>query len=108
MINRLVAALVFVPIAVILIALAVSNRSPASFTIDPFNPGNPALTLELPLFVWLFAALAVGMVIGSVATWFKQGKYRRGMRKSQHTVDTLREQAKATQKVTTSLPAPGE
>ena len=105
MINRLVAALIFVPIAVILIALAVSNRSPASFTVDPFNPGNPALTLELPLFVWLFAALGLGMIVGSVATWFKQGRYRRQARENKRKAENLNAQIKSVPAATT-LPAP--
>lgn len=105
MINRLVAALILVPVAVILIALAVSNRTPASFTVDPFNPGNPALTLELPMFVWLFAALALGMVIGSLATWLKQGRYRRAARKNRLKAETLRKEVKSGQTVA-ALPAP--
>ena len=77
MFNRFILVVVLVPLAVVLIALAVANRAPVAFTLDPFNPGNPALTLQLPLFFLLFAALAIGMVIGSLATWFKQGHYRK-------------------------------
>ena len=105
MISRLVAALVLVPVAVILISLAVANRDPAGFTIDPFNPGNPALTLELPLFVWLFAALALGMIVGSTATWFRQRKYRRaakdGLRETAVSRDLMKSKPEAP-------PAPGE
>ncbi|RUV62497.1 MAG: DUF1049 domain-containing protein, partial [Mesorhizobium sp.] len=54
MFNRLMLIVVFVPLAVILIALAVANRDPVAFTLDPFNPGNPALTMTLPLFIFLF------------------------------------------------------
>ena len=54
-----------------------ANRAPVAFTLDPFNPGNPALTIQLPLFFLLFAALAPGMMIGSLATWFRQGRYRK-------------------------------
>jgi uncharacterized integral membrane protein len=77
MFHRFVLVVVLVPIAIVLIALAVANRGMTPFTVDPFNPGNPQLTIGLPLFVLLFAALAVGMVIGSAATWLKQGRYRR-------------------------------
>ncbi|MBE0694564.1 MAG: DUF1049 domain-containing protein, partial [Aquamicrobium sp.] len=73
MLNRLLTVVVFIPLAIVLIALAVANRAPVDFTIDPFNPGNPGLTVSLPLFVLLFAALALGLVIGSLATWFRQG-----------------------------------
>jgi hypothetical protein len=30
-----------VPLAIILVALAVANRTPVAFTMDPFNPGSP-------------------------------------------------------------------
>lgn len=77
MLNRFLMVLVVIPIAVILIALAVANRSMTAFTLDPFNPGNPAFTINAPLFFLLFGTLAIGMIIGSVATWFKQGRYRK-------------------------------
>lgn len=77
MFNRVIAVVVLVPIAVVLIALAVANRAAVPFTFDPFNPGNPGLTLALPLFVWLFVALVLGVLIGSAATWLRQGRYRR-------------------------------
>lgn len=80
MLNRIVTVLVFIPLAIVLIALAVANRAPVAFTIDPFNPGNPGLTISLPLFVLLFAALALGLVLGSLATWFRQGRYRKAAR----------------------------
>ena len=51
MLNRFMLIAVFVPLAIILVALAVANRGAASFTLDPFNPGNPALTWQMPLFV---------------------------------------------------------
>ncbi|WP_296744281.1 LapA family protein [Mesorhizobium sp.] len=91
MFNRIVLVVVFVPLAVILIALAVANRGPIAFTLDPFHPGNPALTLTLPLFIYLFIALAVGMVIGSMATWVKQGRYRKLARRHGIEVENLRQ-----------------
>ncbi|MDI6027424.1 DUF1049 domain-containing protein [Corticibacterium sp. UT-5YL-CI-8] len=77
MLNRLTLIIVFLPLAIILIALAVANRASVAFTLDPFNPGNPALTLTLPLFVLLFLAVGLGMIVGSVATWLRQGRYRK-------------------------------
>ncbi|MCT7378579.1 LapA family protein [Chelativorans salis] len=90
MFNRIVIVLVFVPLAIILIALAVANRASTAFTVDPFNPGNPGLTVEMPLFVYLFAALLLGMFIGSIATWFRQGRYRRIARERTQEVEQLR------------------
>lgn len=81
MFNRILTAVVFIPLAIVLIALAVANRAPVAFTIDPFNPGNPGLTTSLPLFALLFIALALGLVIGGLATWFRQGRYRKAARR---------------------------
>jgi len=111
MFNRFVLVVVLVPLAVILIALAVANRGPVAFTLDPFNPGNPGLTLQLPLFFLLFAALVVGMIIGSLATWFKQGRYRklakqRGL-EAQAARDAAAREARSTAPPATALPKPG-
>jgi uncharacterized integral membrane protein len=93
MYNRFLLIVVFVPLAIVLIALAVANRGLTAFTLDPFNPGNPALTAELPLFVLLFAALAIGLVVGSAATWLKQGRYRKLARQRGQEAKILRESA---------------
>lgn len=91
MLNRLFLIAIVVPVAIVLIALAVANRTWVPFTLDPFNPGNPALTIQLPLFIFLFAALAVGLVIGSLATWLKQGRYRKLARQRSVEAESLRE-----------------
>lgn len=90
MLNRIVVVAVFVPLAIILIALAVANRGMVSFTVDPFNPGNPALTVQLPLFVLLFAVAGLGLIVGSVVTWWKQGRHRRLARQREQEIQNLR------------------
>lgn len=82
MVSRFFSILIFVPLAAVLIALAVANRSAALFTIDPFNPGNPSLSWSAPLFALLFAALISGLLIGSAATWVAQGRHRRAAREN--------------------------
>ncbi|MFC5584795.1 lipopolysaccharide assembly protein LapA domain-containing protein [Nitratireductor kimnyeongensis] len=88
--NRIILVLILVPLAVIIIALAVANRGLVPFTIDPFNPGNPVLTVQWPLFVYLFLSVVLGMIGGSLATWFRQGRYRRDARQRKKEVDKLR------------------
>ncbi|CAG1011512.1 MAG: DUF1049 domain-containing protein [Rhizobiaceae bacterium] len=90
MLNRFVIVAVFVPLAIILIALAVANRGMVPFTVDPFNPGNPALTIQLPLFVLLFAAAGLGLVVGGLVTWWKQGRYRKLARQREQEIQSLR------------------
>lgn len=106
MVNRIVLVVVFVPLAVILIALAVANREMVAFTLDPFNPGNPALTLTLPLFVMLLVTLALGVVIGGAVTWIKQGRYRKLARQRSAEAESLR-QAMATTPVPPKPVLPG-
>jgi uncharacterized integral membrane protein len=93
MLNRILLIVVLVPLAIVLVALAVANRAPVALTFDPFHPGNPALTLNLPLFVFLLLALLVGVLIGSTATWFRQGRFRKLARKREQEVRSLREAA---------------
>ncbi|MCT8999102.1 lipopolysaccharide assembly protein LapA domain-containing protein [Chelativorans intermedius] len=90
MLNRIVIVLVFVPLAIVLIALAVANRAATPFTLDPFHPGNPGLTVEMPLFVYLFAALVIGLFVGSFVTWFRQRRYRRIARERSQEMERLR------------------
>ncbi|MBB2972141.1 LapA family protein [Mesorhizobium sp. RMAD-H1] len=91
MANRLVTIIVFVPLAIVLIALSVANRADVTVTLDPFNPGNPALSYSAPLFVWLFGMLIAGLVLGGVVTWFTQGKYRKLARTRKAEADRLRQ-----------------
>ena len=96
MVNRFILIAVLVPLAIILVALAVANRGPASFTLDPFNPGNPALTWQMPLFVLIFAGIAIGMILGSLATCVKQGRYRKLARQRSQEAEMLRQAAPRT------------
>lgn len=92
MLNRIIVVVILVPVAIVLVALAVANRELATFTLDPFNPGNAALSLQLPLFVLLFLALIIGMLIGGTAAWLKQGRYRKEARAKRREVQSLLQQ----------------
>lgn len=102
MARRLVSVFIVLPIAIVLIALAVANRAGVDFTLDPFHPGNPVLTVHWPLFVYLFIALAIGMVTGSAVTWMKQSHYRKEAREKGAELRRLATQAPPAR---TALPA---
>ncbi|RLQ86909.1 LapA family protein [Notoacmeibacter ruber] len=89
MISRILTAVILVPLAIILVALAVVNRQSVPLTLDIFQTGNENLSIALPLFIWLLAALILGMVIGGVASWIRQGRYRRLAKKRKHEVERL-------------------
>ncbi len=101
--KRIVAIVILVPLAVILIALSVANRATTILTVDPFNPGNPALSYSAPLFIWLFGALLIGVVIGSLVTWLTQGKHRRRARDRKLEATRLLERAEAAERRNTSV-----
>ena len=94
MLSRFVSILLYLPLAIVLVALAVANRGAVAFTIDAFNPGSPSLTWQVPLFALLFIALAVGLIIGSFATWLVQGRHRRAARQGKAETERLLAQAK--------------
>lgn len=101
--KRIVAIVILVPLAVILIALSVANRATTILTVDPFNPGNPALSYSAPLFIWLFGALLIGVVIGSLVTWLTQGKHRRRARDRKLEATRLLERDEAAERRNTSV-----
>ena len=78
------------PLGILLILLSVANRKFVTFSLDPSSTTAPALSFELPLFVLLFAALAIGVLIGSGITWTKQGKHRKALREKSFEANKLR------------------
>lgn len=98
MVKRIIAVIVLVPVAVIVVAFSVANRHPVGLTLDPFHPGNPALSYSAPFFAWLFIAFALGLIVGGLATWFGQGKHRKLSRQRGQEADRLRRDAGSTGK----------
>ncbi len=80
MLRRILRFLVAVPIVVVLAALGVANIHDVRLALDPFRPDDPALSVVLPFYVWLLAALIAGVVLGGLATWFTQAHWRRSAR----------------------------
>lgn len=82
MVKRIFSLVILVPIAIVLVVLSVANRQSVTLALNPFRTSDTVLSVTAPFFIFLFAALIVGMIIGSVATWFSQGKYRSRARSS--------------------------
>ncbi len=93
MILRFIKLVVLVPVAVALVVLSVANRHFVTLALNPFRPDDPVLSLSLPLFVLVFAALILGVVVGSLVTWFAQGRYRKQAREEAHEARKWREEA---------------
>lgn len=102
--TKLIKLLILVPIAVVLIVLSVANRQLVSLSLDPFNTETPAVSFELPFFVFLFLAVLAGMVLGSVATWLKQGVVRRNLRDARVESEKLRQETDVLKKSMETTP----
>lgn len=80
MLRRIVLLLVAFPAAALLITLAIANRHSVRLVLDPFRPDAPVLSMVLPFYAYLFAALFVGILLGGTAVWLGQGRWRRTAR----------------------------
>ena len=77
MIGRALGLLFGFIAAVFLVTLAVANRHTVRLVLDPFDPLDPVLVAELPFYAFLFAMLILGVVMGGIATWMSQSRWRR-------------------------------
>jgi hypothetical protein len=79
-------------IAVVILVFAIANRQVVVFSLDPLgslDTTNP-LVFTMPLFVLAIVLVAIGVAVGGVATWFRQGKWRRLARTQEAEARSLR------------------
>jgi uncharacterized integral membrane protein len=88
--RKIVTGIVVVPLAIIIVAFAVANRQMVTVSFDPFSSASPAYATSLPLFVLIFILLILGVIVGGVAAWIGQAKWRRGARALDDEVRKLR------------------
>ena len=101
-------ALILLPLSLIIVLFAIANRTPVTISLDPFSQDAPILAYTLPLWVVLFGAVAVGIVIGGLSAWAVQAKHRRAERAYRREAQTLRhevERKRETPPVASGLPA---
>jgi peptidoglycan biosynthesis protein MviN/MurJ (putative lipid II flippase) len=78
--RKILKLLIFLPLGICIIALAIANRGLVVLSLDPLAVTDPVLSLKLPLFVFLILALMIGVLIGGFAMWLTQGKHRKNAR----------------------------
>lgn len=86
--RYLVLGLAFIAI----IAFSVANRHLVPFMLDPIAGPKSELSFEAPLFIFLFAAVIAGFLVGAIVTWLSQGRWRRAARQRGHEVFELRKE----------------
>jgi hypothetical protein len=60
--------LIGVPAVVVAAVVAVANRQHVIFSLDPFSQAAPVFAIRVPLFVLLFLALVLGILLGGMAS----------------------------------------
>jgi uncharacterized integral membrane protein len=87
--RKLARWLVLVPLAILLVLLAVANRAPVTLSLDPFSREAPALAFSVPLFVALLLAVMIGVVIGGIAAGIGRLRWRYRARKAEREAEKL-------------------
>ena len=90
LLRKFIAALVLVPLGIVIIAFAVANRQTVILSFDPFNASAPAAALALPLFVVIIGALVAGVIVGGLAVRLGHGRWRRLARRFEREAGELR------------------
>lgn len=94
---RFLKLLVLIPVAVVVLAFAIANRTVVTVSFDPFSSADTSgAIIAAPLFIVLFLTLFVGVVVGGVATWFTQGVNRRKARDARDEVEHWQDEVRRT------------
>lgn len=107
MFRKIVTAIVIIPLAAILIAFAVANRQMVTVSFDPFSAADPAYAATLPLFILVFVLVILGVIVGGVAAWLRQAKWRRTAHRLDADVRALHQELEALRRHQTAAPNPG-
>jgi uncharacterized integral membrane protein len=102
--RKFVAGVILIPLAVVIVMFAVANREIIAVSFDPFDPTRPAFVLKVPLFILILLLVGTGVVVGGVAAWLKQHKWRARARRAEAEARELRTALDA-QRVRSGLPA---
>ncbi len=90
MVQKIVRALVLIPLAIVFIAFAVANRQTVLVSFDPFDRTDPAVSIALPLYVLILLLIIAGVIVGGVAAWLRQGRWRGRARTAESQARELR------------------
>jgi uncharacterized integral membrane protein len=90
--RKIAAGLVIIPLGILLVALAVVNRKPVVLGLNPIDSAS-GVGIEAPFFLFLLGAFALGLIVGGVATWLGQARWRQLARSRTREASALRNQA---------------
>jgi uncharacterized integral membrane protein len=93
--RRLLVWAILLPLAVVIVLFAVANRAWVTVSFDPFSASAPAYAATVPLFLVMFVALILGVIVGSVAMVPRQLYWWRAARRAEREAERFRAEAEA-------------
>jgi len=100
---RLFGWLVAIPVGLLVIAFAVSNRGTVTLNLDPFP-----LAIDAPVWAIAIGGLFVGFLLGALVRWLFDHKWRQMARRGRRRIQLLeREIATLRAKEGDTKPSPG-
>ena len=96
--RKFVAIAVLIPLAIIIVMFAVANREIDHRVVRSVRfRASGACALRLPLFMLIFVLVGVGVVVGGIAAWLRQHKWRMRARRAEAEARDLRARLDAEQ-----------
>jgi uncharacterized integral membrane protein len=93
---RFLKFLVLAVVALAFLLFAFANHEFVTVSFDPFgSAGNPAFSLDAPLFAVVIVSAMLGVIAGACATWLSQGRHRKASRRNRAEAEKLRAQVEA-------------
>lgn len=90
---KLSTLLIGLPALGVALVIAIANRTSVTLSIDPFSAQNPVIAFDVPLYILLFIALLIGVLIGGTSAWAggadRRKKARRSAREVKHLAKDL-------------------
>jgi uncharacterized integral membrane protein len=111
--RRLLYWIFLLPLAILTVLFAVANREHVVVSFDPFSSRAPAFAISLPLFIVIFLAIIIGVVLGGLASLTRHYRLWRAARQAREEIERYKADAEAERRAREavqpeyhSLPAP--
>ena len=103
--RKFITAAVLIPLGIVIVMFAVANREIITVSFDPFDSAKPAFAFRMPLFILIFVLVGFGVLIGGMAAWLRQHKWRARARRAEADVRRLRSELDAERSLAAAAPA---
>jgi uncharacterized integral membrane protein len=90
--------LVLIPVLALVALLALANDHVVPVRLNPFEPADPALQIELALYQVAFLVFALGALVGGLVAWLNQLRHRRRLQREQEEAERWRIEAEEKQR----------